>query len=377
MPANCWKRLSSLRRLSTSFRNLPHILDLRLEHLTLCCQPRFHDEWPQRHSGRRYPSSVKRLHFDFSHGYVQEQVPQLSLDELIATEELTISGCPRGEIRSLQSSVDMVIGKMHPPSLVFLDIHNLNVDRTCLSLIGNTLKHLVLSSLRSAALPIETITLEQVEVLELLFCQPDEHRERGSITYDYQPFARKVQSNLVFPSLRHLSLSQADALRPLLDLAEFFVSHHDLEAFALRHIRALHPYQSYEMKTRVDISATYDMIRTRQAGIGFPQRCLIHGPFDVPLYRHNTPEFHVEVDRFPNQFGWYRDDPNKERAREAEDVRAARLRAVDPDRKFYETRHTRQYWKDRRPSHRQHYPHDGWDYPMSDIPPRRSESRSP
>ncbi len=239
----------------------------------------------------------------------------------------------------------LVILKMNPPSLVFLDTHHLNVDLGCLSSIGNTLKHLVLSGLRSIALPTETITLEQVEVLELPFWYLERH-DRGHSLENHQSFVRKVQNNLVFPRLKYLSLSQQDELRPLLDLAEFFVSRYDLEVLALRYIRELHPSEVYRAET---ISTTCEMIRNKQAGTGLPRRCLLHGPFEEHWLHSNDADFHVEVDKYPNQFGLARYDPDEERARKTVDIRASRLREVDPDGRFCETRHTWQYWKDRRP----------------------------
>ncbi len=103
---------------------------------------------------------------------------------------------------------------MHPPSLVFLDIHNLNVGLDCLALIGNTLKHLVLSGLRSTALPTEndyTGTSCGAGVGLLVFGRNTEIITASS-PMTTKPWYEGVQNNLVLPRLQHVSLSQEDGL---------------------------------------------------------------------------------------------------------------------------------------------------------------------
>lgn len=130
-----------------------------------------------------------------------------------------------------------------------------------------------------------------------------------------------------------------------LELAQWSVTMHDLEVFALRLIGRWEI--SDNRIVRFDISPTYAIINEKRQTVGYPRSCLIHGPVYVPSSHVNTLSFHIEIDKFPNAFKLRTSDPDEKRGKEALAIRQKLLCNVDRDQQLSETQETQRFWERR------------------------------
>jgi hypothetical protein len=230
--------------------------------------------------------------------------------------------------------IDLISAARPASYLEHLELHQTPVCLSWLSDHGNELRHLVLSNIMRANLPDRVVKLEHVQVVELLWFEEDD------------TLMPTFQRNFVFPRLKYFSMSQSSHDLPrTLELAQWSVSMHDLEVFALRLTSWVEI--SDKSHVRLDISPTYAIINQKRQTVGYPRSCLIHGPVHVPSSHVNTLSFHIEIDKFPTAFKYHNSDPDKKRGKEALATRQRLLCNVDQDQRLSETQETQRFWERR------------------------------
>jgi hypothetical protein len=290
----------------------------------------------EKYCGPKYPPSLLSLTL---RGPQIRMLPHVDLDELEKLKRLAIIGDT--EAWALASpeipEINIASATKAISDLEYLEVHNTPITLSWLSSTKDRLRHLVLSNVQRANLPLQKVKLEHIQIVELLWFDGTDN----TLLPDFQ-------RSFDFPGLKYFSLSQKcqpGDLSHTLALAEWCVHMCDLEVFALRLLNMSTRW--VENITPFDISSTYTTINQGRLTAGYPKRCLIHGLVQVPPNHVNSPSFHIEVDEFPYHYSTWDAKGGSDicRSGEALSTRTKLLCNVDRDKCFSETQETQRFWE--------------------------------